>query len=302
VDVVDAIEKEGASNVAAAVDCNGATEGNGLPASIAAGGTLECTYSAELPDGTPRTNKATASSTTAGIGPGSGTAAVAFGAPSEEVDECITVSDDNLEPQELGVVCVGDSPKTFPYSIEFGPFPNECKTHTFTNTASFVTNDNGETGEAKSDVKIEVQCIPEGGCTLTQGYWKTHSEKGPAPYDDTWALLPGGKGADTPFFNSGKTWYQAFWTPPAGGNAYWSLAHQYAAAVLNQLNGASVPAAVAKAMTEAKAFLSDYAKNNNPKGNTRKVMLELAGVLGAYNEGATGPGHCSEDKGSSNTP
>jgi hypothetical protein len=28
-------------------------------------------------------------------------------------------------------------------------------------------------------------------------------------------------------------------------------------------------------------------------------MLQLAGVLKAYNEGATGPGHCSEDSTSS---
>ena len=26
-------------------------------------------------------------------------------------------------------------------------------------------------------------------CTLTQGYWKTHSSYGPAPYDVTWAIL-----------------------------------------------------------------------------------------------------------------
>lgn len=299
VDVKDVIEKAGESDIAGAVDCNGETAGTGLPATIAAGGTLTCTYTASLPDASERTNKATATSTTAGIGAGSGTAKVAFGAPSKEVDECVTVSDDNVIPEELGELCAGDSPKTFKYAKEFGPFPNECKTHEFTNTASFLTNDNEETGSAKSVVKIEVQCVEEGGCTLTQGYWKTHSELGPAPYDDTWALLP--KGAATPFFNSGQTWFQALWTPPSGGNAYWILAHQYQAAVLNGLNGAAVPAKVDAAIKAAATYLANYPANNNPKGKTRTAMLELAGILGSYNEGTIGPGHCSEDNLSSST-
>lgn len=301
VEVDDAIQKEGDADVAGSVDCNGETAGTGLPASIPAKGTLECTYTASLPDGSERTNRATATSTTKGIGAGSGTAAVKFGEPTATVDECIVVSDDKAEPSKLGEVCVGDAPETFKYKTTFGPFENKCETHTFTNTASFVTNDNQQTGEAKSVVEIEVQCTSEGGCTLTQGYWKTHSEKGPAPYDDAWALLSGGLGADTPFFNSKKTWYEAFWTPPSGGNAYWALAHQYEAAVLNGLNGASTPEKVAAALKSAAVYLGNFPANNNPKGNTRKAMLELAGILGSYNEGTTGPGHCSEDRTSSSS-
>ena len=79
----------------------------------------------------------------------------------------------------------------------------------------------------------------ENGCTLTQGYWKTHSTYGPASKPDaTWNLLPGGLGPDTVFFLSGDTWYEVFWTAPAG-NAYYNLAHQYMAARLNVLDGAS---------------------------------------------------------------
>ena len=299
VQVTDVIQKEGEADISAtsSIDCNGEAAGSGLPASIAAGASLVCTYSAALPDGTDRNNKAAATSTTAGIGEGSHTVPVAFGAPTSEVDECIDVSDTVEGP--LGEVCVADSPKTFEYSETFGPFENVCETYEFPNTASFVTNDIEETGEASSTVKIEVQCTEEGGCTLTQGYWKTHSEHGPAPYDETWALLA--NGADTPFFTSGMTWYQAFWTPPKGGNAYLILAHQYEAAHLNMLNEANVPEAVAKAMTAAEAFLGNYAKYNGAKGKARSEMLELAAILGAYNEGATGPGHCSEDGTSSSS-
>ena len=40
---------------------------------------------------------------------------------------------------------------------------------------------------------VDVHC--ENGCTLTQGYWKTHSTYGPASKPDaTWNLLPGGLG------------------------------------------------------------------------------------------------------------
>lgn len=309
VNVTDVIEKAGSSDIAVSVDCNGETAGSGLPASISAGGTLICAYSSPLPDASSRTNKATATSTTKGIAPGSGTAAITFGAPTSEVDECVDVSDNKVDlnpAAELGKVCASGSPKTFTYSKTFGPYKNVCASYEYTNKASFVTNDTGATGEATSTVEVEVECTGEGGCSLTQGYWKTHSELGPAPYDDTWALLPGGLGAKTPFFNSGKTWYEAFWTPPAGGNAYWSLAHQYQAAVLNGLNGASVPAPVALAMTEAEVFLKDFAKyGSDPKKvkkADREAMVKLAGILAAYNEGTTGPGHCSEDSTSSIAP
>ena len=87
--------------------------------------------------------------------------------------------------------------------------------------------------------------------TLTPGYWKTHSAEGPAPFDDTWNALANGE--DTPFFGSGKTYYQALWTAPSG-NAYYILAHAYIAAQLNILNGASVPANVQTAFNTATAL------------------------------------------------
>ena len=55
---------------------------------------------------------------------------------------------------------------------------HECGDHTFDNTASFETTDTGATGEDSWQVIVTVACPT--GCTLTQGYWKTHSEYGPA--------------------------------------------------------------------------------------------------------------------------
>jgi hypothetical protein len=131
------------------------------------------------------------------------------------------------------------------------------------------------------------------GCTLTIGYWKTHSEKGPAPYDDTWAELP--NGADTPFFLSGQTWYEVFETAP-GGNAYYQLAHQYMGAKLNILNGASTTPAVVAAIADAEVLFNTYtpAQVGAWKGTqgARAQFISLAGTLGHYNEGLIGPGHC----------
>jgi hypothetical protein len=118
----------------------------------------------------------------------------------------------------------------------------------------------------------------EDGCTYTQGYWKTHSVRGPAgPADDGWDNVGG---PDAPFFGSGKTWYELFWTPVKGSN-YVKLAHQYMAAKLNVLNGASAPANVLQALADAEAYFNGGAYPSSAHS-----------ILGAYNEGATGPGHC----------
>ena len=274
--------------------------------SVPAEGVLNCTYSASLPDGSNRTNTATATQQNYdydkdgnGIASGttdySGSANVDFtNATVTETDECIDVTDTHAG--FLGTVCSGDAPKTFNYSRTIGSYnsPDGCGDHEINNTASFVTNDTGSTGQDTWTVNVHVPC--DFGCTLTPGYWKTHSREGPAPYDDTWALL-GSLQEDTVFFLSGQTWYQVFWTAPKG-NAYYQLAHQYMAAKLNMLNGASVPASVQTAFDQATTLFSTYtpAQIDALKGNKqpRPQFIELAGTLGSYNEGATGPGHCSE--------
>jgi hypothetical protein len=137
--------------------------------------------------------------------------------------------------------------------------------------------------------------LPTGGCTLTQGYWQTHSENGPAPYDATWASLP--SGAATTFFLSGASWYDVFWTP-VGGNQYYNLAHQYMAAALNFEAGASVPANVQDAFDDATDLFNTYTPADiaGLKGNDalRAEFVALAGILGSYNEGDIGPGHCAD--------
>lgn len=139
---------------------------------------------------------------------------------------------------------------------------------------------------------------PTTGCTLTQGYWKTHNAtfKGGAPVDPTWAVLPGGLAESTVFYLSGQTWFEVFWTAPAG-NAYYNLAHQFMAAKLNILAGAD-PTAVNSAIAAAEALFATYtpaqigalAKNSS----LRADFLSLASTLDDYNNGLIGPGHCSD--------
>jgi hypothetical protein len=130
-----------------------------------------------------------------------------------------------------------------------------------------------------------------GGCTLTFGYWKTHSKYGPAPYDDLWAFI----GEDTPFFLSGKSWYQVLWNSPKGGNAYYILAHQYIAATLNTLNKTSSTQQVNEALAWAKeSFFNNYTPSLNLTSNVRNQALFYADLLDQYNNGLIGPGHCSE--------
>jgi hypothetical protein len=287
-------------DIAATVDCSGAT-------SVPAASSIVCTYSVALPDGTDRLNTATASQqlfdfdkalnpTADGTADYSGTANVAFGDPSELVDECIDVTDTNVG--FLGTVCVDDAPKTFEYSLAIGPFSaSDCGTNELPNTASFESNDGGDSGESTVTIIVEIPC-PQ-GCTLTQGYWKTHSTKGPAgPADPTWLAedLDGDgviEGPDEDFFGTGDSWYEVFWTPSKGNFSY-NLAHQYMAAYLNTLNGAAVPAEVQTALDGAEVWFTDEGLKR-PSKDEKSILQGYHSTLAAYNEGAIGPGHCDED-------
>lgn len=284
---------------AATVDFGSVT----FPYTLAAGATLTGTYSKTLPNADTRTNTATATlqnysydyqfkATPSGTTNFTGTASVDFSSVSPtKVDECIDVTDDKYG--DLGTVCFADQPKTFSYSLTVGPYA-DCGTYQYKNTASFTTKDTGTTGSSSWTVDVNVPC--EGGCTLTPGYWKTHSNYGPAPYDDTWALvMPSGE--DSPFFGTGQTWYEVLWTQPQNGNAYYILAHAYIAAYLNGLNGADTTA-VDPQLAHAAQLLDQY--DGDPKsmsqikGAVRADFIATASILDQYNNGYIGPGHCSE--------
>lgn len=208
---------------------------------------------------------------------------------SAETDECISLTD-SLKG-DLGTVCAADltnGSKTFTYALDMKDYATECGENVVANTATTTTNDGHILDGALHTVAVTVNCVA--GCTLTQGYWKTHSSYGPARYDETWALV--GTGADTAFYRSGKSYYGVLWTPPAG-SAYYVLAHQFIAATLNVLAEADA-GVVAQDLATAQAFFASTAPTTALSKTQQASLKALAGRLDAYNNGATGPGHCDE--------
>jgi len=293
--------------VAASVDCGSAT----FPYSLAAGGTLSCTYSADLPDASSRTNTATAtlqnhsydyqgSPTASGATDFSGSAAVSFAdATINEVDECIDASD-TLQGS-FGAVCAGADtpPKTFSYSRTVGPY-STCGDYTVDNTASYTANDTGATGSDGWTVNVHVPCS---GCTLTIGYWKNHAGFGPQP-DMVTPLLPVWLGT-----SGGAKSIQVTTAAQAVGllsftgsnnvfdasNGINKLYAQLLAAKLNIANGAD-GSAVTSTIAAADAFLANNNSTNwsgLSKAQKAQVLAWMT-TLDNYNNGLTGPGHCSE--------
>lgn len=125
----------------------------------------------------------------------------------------------------------------------------------------------------------------EEGCTRTQGYWKTHGDPdNKKKYDNTWDPYVGAT-----FFMSGMT-YMGVLHEPVKGRAYFILAHQYIAAMLNVDAGASMPDDVLAAYNAA----TEYFESNKPakKDAMHNQVTMWAQILDDYNNGRTGPGSC----------
>ena len=117
------------------------------------------------------------------------------------------------------------------------------------------------------------------GCTFTQGWYKNRGSD----------ALPGGT-----FYLSGQSWLTVLQTEPKGGNAYYILGHQFIAAWLNAQT-ASKPASVATALGAAATYFGKATPADWSAGGqyTKSQLAAWADVLGAYNEGTIGPGHCN---------
>ena len=260
-----------------------------FPYTLPAGQSLVCAYSQALPDGRSRTNTASVSWTGGSqSGTASGQASFAFTNPTEVVDGSVTVEDPSatLASAISGITPEGVISQTyfFERQVRF----DACGEYEVQNTATFTTNTTQTQGSASATVKVTVPC--QGGCTLTQGYWKTHSRYGPAPYDTTWAKV----GEDTPFYLSGQSYYQVLWTSPSGGQAYYILAHQFIAARLNVLNGASTTPTVDAALAWADQFFQTYKPSDPLSKAVANQAKGYASTLDAYNNGLDGLVYCSE--------
>jgi hypothetical protein len=246
--------------------------------------TFSCNY-----DGHPATTADTTVNALATYtdGTASGSTLVSF-ADVHPAENSVDILDSNLStPLAIHL----DHSATFDYTVHVSY--TTCGDHTLDNTATVM--DSVVLGTASHTVHITVPCAS--GCTLTQGYWKTHSKYGPAPSDPAWNNITP-SGPDTTFFLSGQTWYQVFKTSASGGNAYYILAYQYMAARLNILDGASSTAAVNAALTWATTFFSTYTPAQigalSSDSALRATAISNASTLDSFNTGAIGPGHCNE--------
>lgn len=286
-------------DIVATVDCGVVT----FPHDLEPGQNFSCTYSADLPDAETALNTATVTvdQTFSDFSNATATADVIFDLddPDNETNTCIDI-DDSLVPSVNETICLEDlvdGDYSITYTIDLKDYvfsPDDCGAGELENIATYVTNDDAVTDYDNSFVYFDLEC--EFGCTLTQGYWKTHSKYGPAPYDENWANVPD-DGEDTIFFLSGQTYYEVLWTPLAGGNAYYQLAHQWIAAYLNVLNGTDIPADVLDAWNEAQELFEEYTPEQagSIRGPAANRWRDLAMILDDYNNGLLGPGKCSDD-------
>jgi hypothetical protein len=144
----------------------------------------------------------------------------------------------------------------------------------------------------ESDKSWDAGLVKLRNCTYTPGYWQTHSKYGPAtPFDPVWNWI----GEDTPFFMSGKSYYQAINMSSTSGNAYYILAQAYIAAKLNYYAGAYVPADVKAAIEYAEWFFGKYKPTDKLNKPLREKVLMYYELLDKYNNGYIGPGHCDNN-------
>ncbi|AUX37121.1 MULTISPECIES: hypothetical protein [Sorangium] len=142
-------------------------------------------------------------------------------------------------------------------------------------------------GEGNGNVDVSPTTWEDGGCTLTQGYWKNHEPNWPV-----WSLTIGG------VTYSHEELLELFRTPPRG-DASLILGHQLIAALLNVATGAS-DAALDGALAKADAWMAANkdADGRLPygvkRGSAADEAVSLSGTLASFNEGGIGPGHCDD--------
>jgi hypothetical protein len=134
------------------------------------------------------------------------------------------------------------------------------------------------------------------GCTLTQGYWG--SGVNPQSGDDKHPW-PSPFSRDAYFWGNaidgGETYQQVMDASAAGGNAFYQLAHQYIAALLN-VQTEVAPEGVQDTVAAAAAWFQTGVTPSTCSADLCGIQVTWAGTLAVYNEGTynvlTSPPHC----------
>jgi hypothetical protein len=211
-----------------------------------------------------------------------------------ETDESATVTD--VEQCPAGFTCIPSNPGPFPFldpgSVSFTKdITNNtaCGDAPFavTNIATLETNDTATRIPAERTIAgidaPECPVLPPGGCTFTQGYWKTH--------EDVWPVTILTLGT----FEYTQEQLLQILDKSVQGNGLVSLAHQLITAKLNVNNGATTPPSVANDITIADNLIGN--KVVPPVGTGYLApgdTSDLVENLTMYNEGNAqgGSPHC----------
>lgn len=129
---------------------------------------------------------------------------------------------------------------------------------------------------------------PPSGCTFTQGYWKTHGPSAKGNNSNEWPVTSLTLGTQS--YSAAQL--QTILNTAVKGNGLISLAHQLIAAKLNIENGAS-DASIAATITAADAAIGSLTVGVDTLSPAS--VASLVDALTAFNEGTTGPGHCSDE-------
>lgn len=156
------------------------------------------------------------------------------------------------------------------------------------NTAS-ITYDDGTAGPTDT-ATVTVQCSASGGCTLTIGYWKNHPSA-ITPLLPIWLGTEGGTKSVKVTTSSQAVNIESI---PTASNGIDKLYAQLLAAKLSIKNGAD-GSAVTSTIQAADTFLATYNSGDwTTFSNANKNQVNSwATTLDNYNNGVTGPGHCS---------
>lgn len=130
----------------------------------------------------------------------------------------------------------------------------------------------------------------EDGCTLTQGYWKTHGPSTCVKGNNinTWPVSS---------LSLGNVSYTdvelcSIFQKSVGSNGLIALAHQLIAAKLNVANGAD-DTDVAASITAADTMIGNLVVPPVGSGSlSANATSALVTALDSYNSGLSGPGHC----------
>ena len=141
-----------------------------------------------------------------------------------------------------------------------------------------------------------LDCGHASSCTLTQGYWKTHGAVPTGNNEYAWPDTIKANGLQLGSVTYTAADLLSMLNKPAAGNGLIALAHQLIAAKLNVAAGAD-PTAIAADIAIADALIGSLVVPPLGSGHLAPSLTSgLVTVLGNYNEGATGPGHCEDQE------